>query len=83
MRVWIETMRRATPGEKLKAVFEASEFAFAMAKAGVRSMYPGAPEEQVLLRTAARYLSREIMIKAYGWDPESDEPPRRRRRAHL
>ena len=34
---------------------------------------PHASEHEVLLRLAALHLDRETMIRAYGWDPESDE----------
>ena len=46
-----------------------------MYEAGVRLQYPEASEREILLRTAARHLSRDLMIRAYGWDPEGNEDP--------
>ena len=43
-----------------------------MAEAGVRKMHPQAPDREVFLRVASRHLPRELMIRAYGWDPEID-----------
>jgi len=38
-------------------------------------MHPEASDHEVLLRVAARHLPRELMIRAYGWDPENDVQP--------
>lgn len=73
---WIEIQRAMPPGEKLRVVMEASEMVLRMYEMGVRAQYPDASDHEVLLRVAARHLDRETMIKAYGWDPESDERPR-------
>ena len=37
-----------------------------------------ASEREVLMRLAARHLDRDTMIRAYGWDPKRDDPPRER-----
>ena len=76
MEVWLDLQRRMPPGDKLKAVFDASEFVLSMYEAGVRLDHPDASDREVLLRVAARHLSRDLMIRAYGWDPEGDEDPR-------
>jgi hypothetical protein len=44
-----------------------------LAEDGVRGLYSRADEREVFLRTAARFLDRETMLKVYGWAPE-DEP---------
>ena len=75
MEVWLDLQRRLTPGEKLDAVLRASEFVLQTYEAGVRLQYPKAGEREILLRVAARHLSRDLMIRAYGWDPEQDEEP--------
>jgi hypothetical protein len=72
MDVWLELQRLKTPGEKLALVFEASQLVLQMYEMGVRRLHPAADDREVLLRVAARHLSRETMIRAYGWDPEAD-----------
>ena len=72
MEVWLDLLRRMPPGEKLAATLSASQFLLQMYEMGVRSAYPGADDREVLLRVAARHLPRDLMIRAYGWDPEAD-----------
>ena len=76
MEVWLELLRSKTPGERLMSALELSGFALAMSEAEVRSLYPHASDREVLLRRAARYLPRDLIIRAYGWDPEIDAPSR-------
>jgi hypothetical protein len=71
---YLEAIRRMTPNEKLQRVFELTDSVRSMAEAGVRARYPNASEREIFLRTGATWLGRELMIKAYGWDPESDAP---------
>jgi hypothetical protein len=35
-------------------------------------VHPQASDREVFLRVAARHLPRELMIRAYSWDPEID-----------
>jgi hypothetical protein len=72
MEVWLDIQRRMPPGEKLAAVLAASRLVMQIYEAGVRLQYPQASEREVFLRTAARHLSRDLMIRAYGWDPLID-----------
>lgn len=72
MEVWLELLRGKTPGEKIEMAFGLTDFALRMAESGVRVNYPLASEREVFLRTAALRLPRDLMIKAYGWDPERD-----------
>jgi len=75
MEVWLELQRKMPAGEKIASVLAASQFVLQMYEAGVRSQYPLASEREVFLRTAARHLSSDLMIRAYGWDPEEHEEP--------
>ena len=59
-----------TQADRLRRVFELSDLQCALQEANVRAMYPDADDREVFLRVAARRLSREDMIRAYGWDPE-------------
>jgi hypothetical protein len=75
MEVWLDLQRRMPPGEKIEAVFTLSRMALQAAEAGVRMAYPQADDREIFLRTAARHLSRDLMIRAYGWDPRTHEDP--------
>lgn len=70
--VWLDILRGKTAGERIQIAFELSDLAIAMAESGVRARYPEASEREIFLRSAALRLPRDLMIRAYGWDPESD-----------
>lgn len=69
LEVYFEIQRRRRPGQKLKDAFDLSEGLLDAVKAGIRLRHPGASEREVFLRAAATRLPRELMIRAYGWDP--------------
>lgn len=69
LRVFYELQRQRTAAQKLDDVFELSEWLWESTKRGVRMRFPGIKEREVFLRAAALRLPRDIMIKAYGWDP--------------
>jgi hypothetical protein len=71
LEVFFECLRRMTASEKVQGILELTSMAFETARAGVRRQHPGISEREVFLRTAARHLNRETMIRVYGWDPES------------
>jgi hypothetical protein len=73
MQVWLDLMRKMTSAQKIAAVFELNELAIKISEAGVRRMYPKAGEREVFLRTVARRLDRDTMIRVYGWDPQAHE----------
>jgi hypothetical protein len=70
MKVWMDLLRSKTPGERIEIAFNLTEFALRMAESGVRARYPGAGEREIFLRCAALRLPGDLMIRAYGWDPE-------------
>jgi hypothetical protein len=72
MAVWIGLLRRMSPAEKIAAVFNLTRIAFELSEAGVRMSYPKADNREVFLRAAARRLSPDLMLRAYGWDPHSN-----------
>src|SRR5262245_55851805 len=78
MEVWLGLLRKMPPGDKLKVTLDLGRFALQMAEMGVRSRYPQADDREVFLRVAALHLGRDLMIQAYGWDPEQHEESRRR-----
>jgi len=75
MEVWLQLQREMNPADKLISILDASGLILQMYEAGVRLQYPGAGDREVLVRVAARHLPRELVIRAYGWDPEGDEDP--------
>jgi len=75
MEVWLQLQREMNPADKLISILDASGLVLQMYEAGVRLQYPGAGDREVLVRVAARHLPRELVIRAYGWDPEGDEDP--------
>jgi hypothetical protein len=75
MAAWLDLLRNMSSGEKLAQALRLSEFAIKLSEAGVRLAHPSADEREVFLRAAARRLSRDLMIRVYGWDPESDGHP--------
>ena len=69
LRVFYDIQRRRSGEQKLADAFDLSQGLFEMAKQGVRMRYPEADEREVFLRAVATRLPRELMIRAYGWDP--------------
>lgn len=73
LEVFYELQRQRSPAQKLEDVFELSEWMFQLQEAGVRLRYPGISDREVFLRAAALRIPRDLMIKAYGWDPEEHD----------
>lgn len=73
LSVFHEIQRKRPVGQKLVDVFDLSEGLFETVKAGIRLRYPEADERQVFLRAVASRVPRELMIRAYGWDPAMNE----------
>lgn len=74
LAVFVECQRRMTASQKLQAILSWNQVLFEMTRAEIRRLHPEADEREVLLRTAARRLDRETMMRVYGWDPESAAP---------
>jgi hypothetical protein len=72
MEVWLDLLRRMTPGERIAATLDLTSFALQMSASGVRLAFPDAKDREVLLRVAARHLPRDLMIRAYNWDPDTN-----------
>jgi hypothetical protein len=71
LEVFLDLQREMPVADKLQATFGMMEMLWNLAESGVRSMYPQAGEREVFLRTAARRLDRDTMIRVYGWDPKA------------
>jgi hypothetical protein len=72
MEVWLDLLQRMPAGKKIESVFTLSRLAIQLSEAGVRMAYPEAGDREIFLRAAARRLSRDLMISAYGWDPDAN-----------
>ena len=70
LEVYVDLYRNMTVSERLARVFELCDLQQSLQEANVRALYPEADEREVFLRVAARRLGRDLMIKAYGWDPD-------------
>lgn len=73
LAVFYELQRQRSLEQKLQDVFDLSEGLFETTKSGIRLRYPQADEREVFLRAVATRISRELMIRAYGWDPLEHE----------
>ncbi len=62
--------RAMSDDDKLRMVFELQAFADSFALADIRERHPGIDDYEANLRLASRKYSRELMIAAYGWDPD-------------
>jgi hypothetical protein len=71
----VELNRRMSPGEKLAQTLDLCTFMMRLSEHGVRMQYPNASERETFLRAAARRLGRDLVISAYGWDPDCGEAP--------
>jgi hypothetical protein len=69
LEVFLHLQRKMTAGEKIRAVFALNDLVRRIAEAGIRAQYPTASESEIFLRSAARRLDRDTMIRVYGWDP--------------
>ena len=66
----IEGYRRMSPAEKLRKVEEMNEAVLQLAAAQIHKEHPGIDNRELRLRLASRWLDRDLMIRAFGWDPE-------------
>lgn len=62
--------RRMSSSERLERIGALGRLVESVALAGLRERYPEADERELRLRLAARQLPRELMVAAFGWDPE-------------
>ena len=69
LAVFYQIQRRRSPEQKLRDTFDLSQGLFELVKAGIRTRHPAASEREVFLRAVATRLPRDLMIRAYGWDP--------------
>jgi hypothetical protein len=64
--------RRMSPAEKIGRMAALTGTIRALALAGIRAEHPGESSRQHSLRLAARFLTREQMVAAFGWSPDEN-----------
>ena len=65
MEVWLEALRKLTPGEKLQLVFEMIDFMHHAAVRQIQKQYPGIRELDMLRELATRRYGSELAERAY------------------
>jgi hypothetical protein len=73
MELFIRLHREKPAGEKTALVFEMTDMMLAFAKAMIRREHPGASEQEIVARLAARRLEPTTVAHAYGWDVEHEQ----------
>lgn len=68
MQVWLEALRRLTPGEKMRLVLEMIEFTHQLALRQIREQHPGISERDMLRELATRRYGRDLAERAYPRD---------------
>jgi hypothetical protein len=68
-RLQIEGFRRMSPIEKIRRMRDLNDFSFRLSLAEVRRCHPDASERECQLRVASRYLSPDLMRRAFDWNP--------------
>ena len=71
-RVLFDLYRRLEPWERLAIGFDRQRLADDAARIGILERHPEASEREIELRLAALKYPRELMIRAFHWDPEKE-----------
>ncbi|PYS32483.1 MAG: hypothetical protein DMG14_34430 [Acidobacteria bacterium] len=66
----VEGYRKMTPMQKLQRVKALTLAIQELALLDVRRRYPDADVTEQNLRVASRWISRELMLRAFGWDTQ-------------
>ncbi len=70
--VLLDLLRRAPVWKRLQMIDQMYEMLRLLTMADLRRCYPNADENELKRRLAARILSPEEVVAAYGWDPEPE-----------
>jgi hypothetical protein len=72
-QVLFDLLRRAPVWKRLLMVADLNQTLLLLATADLRRRYPLASDHEIRRRLAARLLTREEVIAAYGWDPAVED----------
>lgn len=67
-----ELMRQLSPSQKLSFAFELTDTMRNLILADLRHHFPQADAAEIQRRFIARVLSRDDVIRAYGFDPKAE-----------
>jgi hypothetical protein len=71
--VLFSLLRQAPVWKRLRMVADLNQTLRLLVTADVRRRYPLASDSEIRWRLAARLLTREEVVAAYGWDPALEE----------
>lgn len=71
-RVFLELLRNAPPGEKLRRAFDLVQMLRQLVLSDLRRRFPQDSEDELHRRLIARLLPRDDVIRAYGFDPRAE-----------
>lgn len=75
-RIRIEEMRKLTPGQKCDLIWKLTYEERMRLWNEERRKHPDEPDEEIRMRVIAAWIPRDLMIRAFGWDPEAhDDQP--------
>jgi hypothetical protein len=66
--ILIEGYRRMSPSQKLDRVRALTRAVQELALADIRRRHPDADAREQALRLASRWIERDLMVRAFGWD---------------
>jgi hypothetical protein len=64
----IEGYRKMSPSQKLGRVTALTQAVQELALLDVRRRHPNADAREQALRVASRWIERDLMVRAFGWD---------------
>lgn len=67
-----EMLRNAPASKKISLTFDLIQTTRLLILAGLRRRFPGANEVELRRHLISRLLSREDVIRAYGFDPNTE-----------
>lgn len=70
--VLLEGYRRMKPAQKLARVSDLTSTTRQLAMTRLCTRYPDATDEELKLRLAALTMGRDVVRRAFGWDPERE-----------
>ena len=71
-RLQIERWAETSPAQKAEMIRALCRDARTLARAGIRSRHPNETERAQALRLGALTIERQLMIDAFGWDPDRE-----------
>jgi len=72
VKILVEGYRRMSPGQKMECVCNMTNTVLHVALARIRKYHGNISEREQRLRLASLWLDREVMIKAFNWDPDRE-----------